>query len=124
MEIRVAVSRLTSKPMAEWSVRAAQAIHELHFKIGLRKALAGATEEQTIRYCERLHEYALDWSERHNAVLATFDVEIALKRVKMFLTAEVDRWPNEHRHILFDRMAQVFASEDGRSGVNRHQGAP
>jgi hypothetical protein len=101
-DIQVAASQYAAKPLAGWTLRAAHAVHELHFKIGLKKALAGATEEQIREYCGRLDEYALDWAERHNAIPATFDPEIVRSRCERRSPA-VDKQLNVDDEGEFDK---------------------
>jgi len=111
-DIKVAASKFTTKPMTAWTLRAAHAVHERYFRIGLKKALAGATEEQIKEYCELLSEYVLDWTERHNATPVMFDVETAMERVRKYLMVEIGRWPTECQPVIFKRMAQTFAQEN------------
>lgn len=93
-------------------MRAAHAIHEQYFRIGLKKALAGATEEQIKEYCELLNEYVLDWAERHSATPVAFDIKTATEQVERLLQAEVERWPDEYTPVFYEGMAQLFAQED------------
>lgn len=111
-DIQVAASKFAAKPLTEWTVRAAHAVHEQYYKIGLKKALAGANDQQTEQYCERLGEYALDWVERHNTIPATFDLETAWERLEKHIQLEYERWPNECQQTFIDRMEQLFVTED------------